>query len=347
MREIALATAAQVRTWREMRPTDHDSHDFTRRLRGNKKYKKVLFNNDSLRYDGSMATQTDLGAWRRAMVLAAMGWSLAGVGCDAESPDEASFRCRGGGISGLVGLDRVDISGTPSVTGVAASVFSNVAVSLAGNYDLEGDAVSGGLVGVSGNRRPGGSVIEYAATIQVDDPTAAVLAAKTHNDNAKIPCLQKGNNCVSPLTGATLSLSSQQSLTLKSGTYYLEGISINGQARLNVNGAVVIYLAGGATFNGGSATNPSSDSLTVISSSPGDIKLNGGGTTDMHIFAPKAAVRFAGTQGFRGTALGKTLHISGTADLDVTSSIAVIDGYADCDSEDGDDGPSSPPPPPV
>jgi hypothetical protein len=272
---------------------------------------------------------------QRRFLGAAAALSLLLAGCDSDTGDveDGGFRCVAGVPSGLVGLDLVDMSGTPTVSGEAASVFSNVLVSLAGSYDLEGSAISGGAVTISGNQKPGGDIVENATKVSVADPTADVVAAKTKNDNAKIPCVASGNKCLSPVSSFKLSLASKQSLTLAAGSYYFESISISGQAKLNVSGDVVIYLAGGATFNGGSATNPSSDSLVVISSSTSEIKLNGGGTTDMHIFAPNATVRFAGTQGFKGTALGKELRISGTADLEVSERLDIVDAYTSCDSE--------------
>lgn len=81
----------------------------------------------------------------------------------------------------------------------------------------------------------------------------------------------------------------------------------------------------------------------------------------MHVYAPFATVRFAGTQGFVGSALGKDLVVSGTADLIVTKDLAITTGYVTCDPEtdpgeddgesgtdggsDGADGPTDPPPP--
>jgi hypothetical protein len=267
---------------------------------------------------------------------------LVTAGCDGERADTFEgndFRCAGQVPSGLIGLDLVDLSGTPTISGDAPSVFSNELVALAGSYDLEGSAISGGSVTISGNTQPDGGIVENAARISVNDPSAAVAAAKTHNDNAKIPCVKSGNKCNSPVSDFELALASTQSITLEAGTYYFESISMSGQAQLHVDGNVVIYLAGGATFNGGSATNPEDDSLVVISSAADEIKLNGGGSTSMHIFAPNATVRFAGTQGFKGTALGKELRVSGTADLEVSGNLDVIDAYTSCGSE-------TPPPPP-
>jgi len=249
----------------------------------------------------------------------------------------ASFAdCHPGYSAGIIGLDLVDISGTPAVTGAFPSVFSNHSVNLAGNYQLEGDAISAGTVSISGNKLPGGDVIEAAAQITVADPSAAVAAAEQDNDNDKVPKVKVGNKQKSPLSGTDLTLASSQTITLTTGSYYFTSVDVSGQARIDVDGIVTIYLAGPATFNGGSATNSQQDSLTIISAVSDEIKFNGGGSTVTHVFAPSAAVRFSGTQDFKGSAVGKEVRISGTAELDVPSDVLTSQTGV-CDGEDFDD----------
>jgi hypothetical protein len=275
--------------------------------------------------------------------LTIVGLTLALFGCTVDEnrwDGAVSFRCLPTAGVGMVGLHSVEVAGTPTVSGPYSSVFSNNIVSLAGSYDLEGDAISGGTVKVSGSNSPGGSIIEKAPKLSVADPTEAVRAAKASNDNDRIPCVKQSGDCISPVSNYVLSLQSNQKITLTTGIYYLEGISINGQAKLDIDGDVVIYLDGPATFNGGSATNPDHDALTIISSAMSEIRLNGAAQSAMHIFAPYASVRFAGTQGFKGTTLAGHLRISGTADLEVTGSVA---DFFDVGCAPSDDAPSSTP----
>ncbi|MFO0634844.1 MAG: hypothetical protein U0168_18530 [Nannocystaceae bacterium] len=211
---------------------------------------------------------------------------------------------------------------------------------MAGNYTLAGSAISGGSVAISGTRRPGGSVIENATGITVSDPTADVAAHRTKNDNARIPCITKGNKCTSPVVNGVLTLASQQRITLPAGNYYFTGISISGQAQLEASGNVVVWLEGRATYNGGSGCHATNDTLTLISSSTSEVKINGGSTAAIKIYAPFATVRFAGTTGFRGSALGKQLVISGTAELEAVADVAGGGGYVGCPA----DGPSDIPP---
>jgi hypothetical protein len=262
--------------------------------------------------------------------LAVIGIALGLAACDSveddRDSDPVSFRCLPAAGVGMVGLDGVTVMGTPTVSGPYGSLFSNELVTLGGAYDLEGDAISGGAVDIKNDSNsPGGSVIENAQKISVADPTDEVLRAKDDNDNDSV-CVKKGNKCDPVISNYELTLNGQQQLTLKTGVYYLESVRINGQARVNIDGNVVIYLNGPATFNGGSSTNPDEDSLTIISSAPDELKLNGGAQSAMHILAPFATVKMTGTQGFRGTALGKHLNVSGTADIEATASLADVFG---------------------
>lgn len=262
----------------------------------------------------------------RCFLLLALAPLATACGAPATGPEnDIDFRC--GEISevGLIGLDRVVVAGNPAITGPAASVFSNHLVELAGSFEIDGDAVSGGVVQISGPKLPDGDVIEGAHRIDVPDPTSAVLAAESHNDNTAIPCVMQGNQCNSPVSGdGVLNLQGQTQLTLPAGSYFFHGIAVHGQAKLHIGGPVTIHVDGPVTLNGGSSTNPGTDVLTLVSSGAADIRLNGNADSRIAIVAPFASVRFSGTQGFHGTALGRELHINGTADLESTGDLVPI-----------------------
>ena len=262
--------------------------------------------------------------------------SMLGACAVDESPtesDDLEYRCATIPV-GIIGLELVDVAGSAKITG---SAFSNVLVTLAGAFEIDGAAISGGQVSIAGSRRPSAGAFEHATTVEAPDPTADVAAARLHNDNARIPCIPKGNRCVSPVSAGVLTLNATQRITLTTGTYYLEGIRINGQAQLDISGAVVIYLDGDAAFNGGSATNPASDTLSVISASTADIKLTGRAEATMRIFAPFATVRFSGTHGFRGGAIGRVVRVTGTADLLLTEDMGGPQVGCDGSAQDAGD----------
>lgn len=246
-------------------------------------------------------------------------------GCVTDDTDTSSPRsgesCLPGGGVGLIGLDGVDLGGTPRIEGPYAGVFSNGHVDIFGTADLYGSAGSASSVSVSGSAYVEGEVVEDAAEITVPDPTPWLEAAKLDNDNDLVPCIKKGKGCTSPLSGYDFALNSKSEVVLPAGTYYFESLQINGQAKLGTAGDVTIYLNGPATINGGSATDPGTDALTIVSASSDLIKVNGGSESKMHIYAPFAEVRFSGTSGFVGTALGKTLTATGTTDISVSDSL--------------------------
>jgi hypothetical protein len=270
--------------------------------------------------------------WMLGSVLPCLVGGCASPSLDGAEDFRAGDSCVPGGGAGLIGLSRVDIGGTPHIAGAYPSVFSNLLVEVVGTADIDGAARSGGSVEVSGTPTIAGGIVENAPQITVPDPRAAVAAARSNNDNDRMPCVPRGNDCDSPLVGFDLELNGQDELILPAGIYYFESISINGQASLGTDGDVTIYLDGRATFNGGSATDPGNDTLILVAASTDVITLNGGAEATMHIFAPFAEVKFSGTQGFSGTAIADILSIHGTADLNVSDE---LDGLWDlgCESE--------------
>jgi hypothetical protein len=265
---------------------------------------------------------------------------------DAAGPSpDLQFRCAGGGV-GLVGLVSVSVSGKPSVSGVFGSVFANDKVTLAGNFEIEGDVVSGGKIEISGKRRPGGQLIENSFFVDAPVVDAVVAAARKVNDNDEVPCADgwggwghHHHKCESPIDDNELKLDGTDELSLPGGTYYLEKLTINGKSELNIAGDVVIYLDGPATFNGASSINPTDGSLTLISAAKNAIKLNGSGDSSLRIVAPRADVRFSGTHEFRGAVLARTVRVNGTADLELTHAVAYL---GDCESNDATDAGQAP-----
>lgn len=269
-----------------------------------------------------------------ATLLSAATFGAAGCAATDDDDDDvfadaSAFRCGESVGVGLIGLDSIDIAGTPKITGKFANAFSNGQIRLSGNFSLAGDAISAETVRIDGNRKPGGEVVEGAPTMARVDPSAEIAAAKAKNDNAKVPCVRQGNKCNSPIVGGALDIGGKDGVTLEAGTYYFTKIKSCGQATLNVKGTVKVYLESGASLSGGSAANPTNDSLTIVSNTTDDISISGGGTAVMHVIAPRSMVRLTGNSAFKGSLLGKHLKISGTADLVIDKDIARTD-YSEC-----------------
>ena len=256
---------------------------------------------------------------------ALLGAVLLAGGCDgaADAPAESRWRdgstCGGNaGLPGIIALSDFKASGTPLVEGPAASVFANGDIVVSGTADLYGDVTSASSITLNGTPTITGSVRDGAQSITIASPDAEVAAAASDNDNGSIPCIVRRGKCNRHVSGSALSLTSTDTLTLPSGTYYFTSISINGKAQLQTSGNVVIYLDGPATINGGSTTDPVHDTITIISASDEVIKINGGAEATMHIFAPAAEINFSGTSGFAGSVVGNEVTLSGTTDVYLT-----------------------------
>jgi hypothetical protein len=253
---------------------------------------------------------------KQCLLGLAMIFGCADVG--GASDDEERV-CMPGERIGLVALDGLELTGSPTIRG---SLVANGRISISNEVEIEGDVIGAGEIDLADEARAG-AVIEGARRVRVDDPGAMSSAARASNDNHAV-CLHEAEGCRPGGVGTALVLNAHQEATLPSGTYYFEEIRINGQARINVEGHAVIHLDGPALFNGGAAT-AGGDALTVIASGTDDIRLNGGVQAEMFILAPFATVRFAGMQGFRGATLAQDIHVSGAAELDLVDATTAFE----------------------
>jgi hypothetical protein len=148
-------------------------------------------------------------------------------------------------------------------------------------------------------------------------PTIDFAAAAASNDNANIPLTSDGKD---PFKGKPydLTLNGNDSLTLPPGTYYLDSVTINGSAYLEVTGATTIYVNGDAKFNGGGLVNSSqvASNLTVYAAGP-DVLLSGNAVFYGALVAPEADVKVAGNFEGYGTIMGWLLTINGDVEFHV------------------------------
>jgi len=117
-----------------------------------------------------------------------------------------------------------------------------------------------------------------------------------------------------------LSITSGAAITLKSGSYSLNSISMAGNATLTISGAqpIVMNVAGVSQttpidFSGGTVTNPSykPDLLQIQYAGTGTVKLSGGSSTALMLYAPDAAAQLVGGSDFYGSVLSKTIDVQG------------------------------------
>lgn len=216
----------------------------------------------------------------------------------------------------MIAVNELDASGTPTITGTDVSIAANGLITVSGSAEIDADIFAGGAVTINGNPDLYGDIYESSHQLRIAQDST-IDTVRESNDNDEMPCIKKKGSCERYQTGTDLVLNSKESLDLDEGVYYFTSIQIAGQANLNTDGNVWIYLDGGASFNGGSAVDEG-DTLTLVSASDEPITINGSAEAAMHIMAPEATVKLAGTSGFVGSIVAYDIVLSGTTDLLLT-----------------------------
>lgn len=234
----------------------------------------------------------------------------------------------------LLALGNVELSGTPTIGGPQARIAANGSITVSGTADIEADLLVGGELIIEGNPRIVGDVETYTHDLQVADYTD-VDKVRLDNDNDRIPCIRLlGGSCLRSLVGANLVLGATESLTLKSGSYFFSNIKMSGNAALKTVGNVWIYTDGPATFNGATASDQHWDTLTLVSNAADTITINGAAESAMHVQAPHATVKLAGTSEFLGSVIAQDIVLSGETSMYLTpgslaKNCAPVDGDYD------------------
>jgi cytoskeletal protein CcmA (bactofilin family) len=122
-----------------------------------------------------------------------------------------------------------------------------------------------------------------------------------------------------------LSISGNRTVTLTEGTYWFSSIQVTGNGRLNVAGAVKIYVAGNIHIGGnGVATanaKPPNHQLdgTVDPSNSANkttqVNIHGNGNFFGAVYAPHAAIQVVGNGNVYGALTGASVTINGNAGL--------------------------------
>ena len=125
-----------------------------------------------------------------------------------------------------------------------------------------------------------------------------------------------------PLILGNLSMGSGSHINLMPGPYHINSASLSGNSTLTTvpvgTDAVVLQVAGvGQTtpidFTGGTVSNPSfvSSRLQIVYGGTGTLKISGGSSTAMMVYAPAADAELVGGGSFYGSLLSETISVSG------------------------------------
>jgi Flp pilus assembly protein TadG len=145
--------------------------------------------------------------------------------------------------------------------------------------------------------------------------------AAVYNDNDTIGLTDRGRD---PFRGSPwdLNLTSTDNLTLAGGTYYFTSAKMSGQATLTIGGPSELFVVGSGVFTGGGVTNPGQNpaDLTIYSTGA-ELSLRGNAGFYGAVMAPATDVELTGTDDFYGTIVGRTVSMTGTADIHVDESL--------------------------
>jgi hypothetical protein len=202
-------------------------------------------------------------------------------------------------------------------------VGSCMGATLSANARIEGAALSGGPVTMSGNSRivgpltspkltrSGNARVEGQVTISsspvtcsfVDMP-ALMADLQATNDNGKIPAKY--------LSAGKLKLKRNDKLILPSGRFLLEGLELSDNATLTAGGTVNILSKGQVIISGNAKTiaaNP--PALMVYTSSNGGAAISGNGEFKGVLYAPRGKIGTSGNGKLFGRAFGKKVDMAG------------------------------------
>ena len=254
------------------------------------------------------------------------------AGAMGEVPTDAP--CTSPYVQTIIGLDGVDIGGTPMIAhgAYAASVGSNLDVKVHGNAKVQGSASSSaGTVTLTGNAVVTGGTYTGVPTFVAPVPEDEFTRVRATNNNASI---------ASSMSSGALKLTSSKKVALAPGEYALASLELSGKSKVTCTGTVWLFVGGAVKVSGQASLNadPGCD-LVIVSDSASDISFTGGSAMSAVIYAPRASIKFSGNGfGLSGAVVGRTVAVSGTFDFVADDDAFVRVGI--CDEPDDEEPPS-------
>lgn len=217
---------------------------------------------------------------------------------------------------GIVGIDQLNVNGGAFVDSYSSydgaySLTQTNAARVTSNGDI---ILSGGPAIIRGtaNAGPGRSVTPTSSVTGSTDPLPELL------DYPNVDPANAASNNINHEFGAYINgyrdvnVSSQVNVEVDGGVYYLNSLTISGQATLTFTGPAVVYVTGSVNLSGGTnvfGNKPANLRLRVIGS--GVVTISGSNALYCDLYAPQSAVDISGTGGVYGAVVGRTLVVRG------------------------------------
>ncbi|OGS45247.1 MAG: hypothetical protein A2539_10255 [Elusimicrobia bacterium RIFOXYD2_FULL_34_15] len=210
------------------------------------------------------------------------------------------------------GIEGIIINGQSKIYG---DVRSNKQIKLSGQALIDGNA-EGQKITLTGQSKIIGTITQNAQPINpytIDLDTMQVKISQ-NNDNDKIPLTGKGKKA---LINGILTLSGQDTITISTGTYYLSGIDLSGQAKLNLTGEIQIFSIGKIQIAGQSEVHSTGNpyKLIIYCNTTQPIQISGQGELKGIIYAPYSDVSINGQGITLSNVIAKSIDINGQSKI--------------------------------
>lgn len=193
----------------------------------------------------------------------------------------------------------------PATAGSNGDIGTNAtdegSISLTGNAVVNGDAASG-------PESDPDDAIDVGTNASITGTTSALDVEKSFS-LATTPGDATDLGAVS-IAGKTV-------YSLPAGTYYMDSLSITGQASLSASGPVTIYLGGQLRIagNGVSTSDNEPPNMLFFMTTDDDVSISGNGDLYAGIYAPESDVRNTGNGEVYGAIVANDYQQSGNGDM--------------------------------
>lgn len=295
------------RVFTALDPADWETGAFAARV--------VARRNNAPLFFAAVFIQTEIDVEREAVAVGSRTcggiWGLEGVRINGSVRTD-SYDSTEGGYSFL----------TANADG---DICSGRDIDIMGSGEVNGDIMTG--FGYSANIAGAAATITGITTSSLDGATAPEVElgdAESDNDNATIGLTDEGRDPFS--SGWNLAMNSDDNLTLISGTYFFESITLRAGATLTVTGPTTIYVAGDVDATGNGISNVTEDpaNLTLLVAGSSVI-LNGSSAFYGSVLAPNAEVTLSGSSDMYGAVIGGTVVMRGDFEFHVDESLAIVE----------------------
>lgn len=232
--------------------------------------------------------------------------------------DQALFSCTDVTVNGNSTIDSLGVDA--GAAGSQGHVVADGNVTLNGNIQVKGDVTAGPGKHVvkNGNVTITGAVGNLSAARSCTPVDLATIAPalKTTNDNARIPYTQGGKDPLQGPAHTDFKVVGNDSITLRSGTYYFTSFDVNGSSVVRVSGLVRILVAGPVTVNGQSKINDNQNAFNLrLWSSGSSFTIDGGSNASAFAYAPSAQLAINGGSAYVGGLFANRIDVDGGSQI--------------------------------